>query len=519
MLLLSFSSCKKQTETPESEITPQQVLIESVTSSQIDMSYQLSHLGYQQTGVSFYKKGSPGATTVVNAIRKNDLLRLSLQNLESNTEYVIKIFYKKGDQQHLDVKDYTVKTLSVNASKFALSVVEAGINYDDAGNFSFEIEGENLQNINLSELVIRVNATQTNLSYPINISGNRYRMRISGKGSLTNMNYPVQAVYQGNELLFKSVPFKYDGERYWASYEPTNLRGYNASVFNNQLFYFFNNQAYRWDDAGQRMITLGNIPSGTISANAVGIDYDETLFFSAVDKSLFLNPNNLLESIRFPEAYGYVPSTGNWLTFSFKEFEYAKTGLVVGNCNYFIHKGLLYLTFSIGSNPGNGPVAGRVLNKYVYKYNKASKGFERVAEINLEMINFHIVSVNNQLFILGNIPVIDQGFKLSTTFAVYSLSDNFNLQEVYRGGTINDPIDFVVKNALPYGSNILLATGISEYRLYDPAENKIHQVYNRNSISNMYFGGFFTYNNKFHLNADIGFTSYKIYELSILKGR
>jgi len=521
LLLFSFSACKKDNEAINVSITTQQVAIESITSNQIDISYQLSRLGYDQTGVSYHKKSLPGASTTIYAIRKNDLLKLSLQNLEAGTEYVIKIFYKKDNQTHLDSKEYSLKTLSAEAAKFNLNIVETNINYDDEGNFSFNIEGENLQNFNLSELVVRVNVKLQVLSYPSLITANRYKMKITGIVDPVNGNYPIQFTYQGKELLFKSLPFSYNGERYLATYEPTNLKGSYASVFNNQLYYFADKKVSRWDEVGQRMLTLGNFPAGINGpfGDAAGTAFDGILFLPAVNKTIIADLSKPFDYTIFPEAYAYIPSTNDWLTFSFKELEYTKNSLIVSNCNYFVHKNVFYLAFSVGDNPSNGFTGKPTFNKYVYRYSSSGKSFEKVTEIKVEMTNFHFVSVNNELYLLGNVPVVDQGFKLSSVFAVYRVSDQFSVQEEFRAGTLSDPINFTAKKALAYDRQILIATGVTDLKLYDPIEKKLSKVHPRNNITNTYLGGFFTYNNKLHLNTDIGFNSQTIYEFSITKGR
>ncbi|WP_449440028.1 hypothetical protein [Pedobacter steynii] len=55
IIICAFWSCKK-TETTDPEIIVEDLYVEFVDSNLVDISYKLSHLGYQETGVSYYKK-------------------------------------------------------------------------------------------------------------------------------------------------------------------------------------------------------------------------------------------------------------------------------------------------------------------------------------------------------------------------------------------------------------------------------------------------------------------------------
>ena len=117
----AFYSCKKQTEV-KPEINVEQVVIELVKSNRIDINYKLSHLGYQETGVSYYKKSEPAKIIKVNAIRQNGILKLSLQNLEVNTEYVFNVFFKQDNIEKNNTKEYEVKTLTKESDNYELKI-------------------------------------------------------------------------------------------------------------------------------------------------------------------------------------------------------------------------------------------------------------------------------------------------------------------------------------------------------------------------------------------------------------
>lgn len=518
-VLCSICSCKKGTEL-STNILVQDVYVEFVTSNQVDINYKLSQLGYEETGVVFYKKNNPSATTIVKAIRENNLLKLSLQKLEPNSEYVFKVFYKLNGEQKTDTKDYTVKTLSEELAKYALEIKSTGINYDDQGNFTLDIEGENLQNLNLSQLEIKVNLNPVTIDYPVLIAGTRYKITIKGTVRTVNSNYAVQGLYQGKEIFFQSVPFAFNGDRYWISFKETNLRGYFASVFENELYYFFDKQVSKWNDAAQRFTVIGNIPENTINTingSAVGTSFDGQLFFPPTERTYWPNQTDLSDAYKYPEAYSYNLGSAKWTTYSFKEQSFSRSSRTIRNNNYFIHKGELYMAYSLVDDQTANPGLLIKTDNFIYHYNKSTKQFETAANLETKILYFNFISLNNQMYLTGLVPVTDQGFNLSATFAIFKVEDNFSLKEIYRGGTVTQPLTFIPKSVVLYDQKILITSALDDFKLFDPTEQKLYQVYLKTNLPNMYMNGFFNYNNKLHINTDLGFTSSKIYEVSIAK--
>lgn len=515
-----FLSCTKNKDLVDSEIRAQEVYIEWIQSNRIELNYKLSNLGYEETGVSYYKKSEPSKVNDIKAVRLDGVLKLSLENLEPNTSYVFNIFFTRNNVKKTDTKEYTFITLSSELAKFGLRVANSVINYDHEGKFSAELEGENLQNLNLSDLDIRVNTNTVRIAYPVLVANNRYKIVISGTVNAENGNYAITGTYQGKQILLQSVPFVFDGDRWWLSYKSTNLRGMTSSLFNGSLYYFFDSQVYKWNDSEQRLQSLGQLQSGTIMGNISGTQFDGQIFFPVGHKSYYPNPNDNSDFEYYPEAYAYVPATDKWNSFSFKTDVTWKGQLRIENNNYFIHRDNLYLTYSLVNGTSADPNSPYVNKNYIFLYSKETKIFSKKIELPAELINYQLISINNQLYLIGLTPIIDQGFKVSATLSVFKVSDeDFKLEEIYRGGTIHQPITLVVKGVIEYDKKILIAASLYDFYLFDPVEKTLLNVYLKNDINQMYFGGLFYYNNKLHLNADLGFTSQRIYEISIAKSR
>lgn len=515
-IICALWSCKKAAKSVNPKILVENVYVEFIKSDQVDINYKLSHLGYEETGVSFYKKSDPQNVRSVNAIRENGALKLSLQRLDPNTEYVFKVFFKQSNAQKVDTKDYTVKTLSAELAKFALEIKNTPINYDDKGSFTAEIEGENINNLNLSELDIKINNISVVLDYPVRISNDRYKMKIKGTVNPNNANNNIIGHYQGKEILFQSVPFVFLGERYWLSYKSTNLRGHHTSVFNNELYYFFDSKVYKWNDPGQRLQPVGSIPVGSIPDGYMsGIQFDGQIFFPIAEKSILSGPNDQSNGIVYPVGYFYAPGTDEWSSYIFKTPTSLNPRRRIQSNHYFVHKGELYLSYSLADDGGAGPTLLPNTDYFIYHYNKITKQFDSKINLIKDILDYRLISVNNELYLAGLTPVYDQGFRVSATFAVFKVNEqNFKMEEIYRAGTVTRPLTFILKELLEYEQKILIATSPNDFLIFDPSSRQLSPVFLRNSINSMYLTGFFIYNNQLHINADN-----KVHEISIVKGR
>jgi hypothetical protein len=305
----------------------------------------------------------------------------------------------------------------------------------------------------------------------------------------------------------------FGGEGYWLTYQPTSLPGiFYPSVLNNEIYSFSQDQIFKWNAADQRLSVIANLQRGTAYLGGAGIQFNGQLFFPATGNS-HLSENDPSVINNYPEGYSYLPATDKWTAYPFKVHSTVKNRYVL-NSNYFIHKNELYLVYSLADDAGGYPAVPKRADNFIYHYNKLTKQFEEKAKLDTEIINYHFISLNNQLYLLGLVPVFDQGFKVSATFAVFKVDDNFKSNEVYRGGTVKNPLTFFPKNVVAYDQKILISVAVDDFKLFDPAEMKLYQVGLRNGIDRVYLGAFFDYNNKLHFTAD-GYA----YEFSIVKGR
>lgn len=519
LFLFFLLSCCKKSE--QEAISISEVFFTSIKSDQVDINYKLSELGYQETGVYFYKKTTPKDIQKLKAIRRDGILYLSLQGLDPDTEYVFNIFYKQNDREKIDEKEHLVKTLLLSDANFAIKVVNNPILVDENGDFTVEIEGENLNELNLADLEIRIANAVTSFGHPVSTSGNSYKITLTGKAQLIDGNRLFIVLYKGKEIFFQAVPFSFTIERYWLSYNPTNLRGYRNSVFKNELYYFINNSVSKWSESEQRMLPVGtaNSQNGFNIGTDPGIEFDNKLFFPPVIKSVHTG-QDLSISNSYPQAYSYSPTDNLWLSYPFENKNYPQRNRMIHNANFFIQGGELFLTYSLTDeawvNPLNPPPSENLL----YRYNRLSKQFDEINALTDKIQNYHFISIDEQLYLLGLAPVYDQGFELSATLCVYKVNpQTFQLQEIYRGGTIHQPETLRVKYVVNHEGNILMGISINDYRLFNPENLKLFKIYQRNNISGTYFDGFFNYNQKIHLIANANFTSQKVYEISIEKGR
>ncbi|RZM27387.1 MAG: hypothetical protein EOO88_13430 [Pedobacter sp.] len=520
VLMLLFGicgSCKKQEMVPP-QIAINNVYVEFVSANRVDVNYQLSNLGYQETGVLYYKKSNPANEVIVNAIREDGVLRLALQALDENTEYIFKVFYKQAGQQITDPKLYTVKTLSAAMSKFDIRVRDGSVIYDAEGNFTAELVGENLNELNLAKLDIKLNNVPVELDYPILQSDGSYKIVLKGSVDPVNGTRTFSGQYQGKEILFQSVAFAFGAERYWLTFNPTNIRTYPLTVFNNELYYFAGRNVNKWNAQEQRFLSVGVVPDGFNDVHKSGFEFEGQLFFPLHEITYHIEDKNDVQYFTYPVVNFYAPSTNSWTAQSFKEHEVNRR-LVIENQNYFVHKGELYMSYTVSENYYDNYNQPRNSRSYIYHYNKITKRFEDQKNLGTNIYYYHIVSVNNQLYLAGLVPVYDQGLILSATFAIFKMGDQFALEEIYRAGSVNETLTIMPKAVIAYEDKILIGNSLQDFLLFDPANRQLSRVYLRQNFQHMYFGNFFRYNNKLHLNADWGFIENRTYEISIEKGR
>jgi len=512
LFLIVFFSCCKKSE--QAVIAIQDVFFSSNSSTQVDINYKLSQLGYQETGVYFWKKNTPGEVNKRKAIRVDEVLQLSLLNLDAESEYAFRVFYLQDDLEKTDETEYVVRTLAESRISYALKVDTQTVYYDENGNFSFEIEGENLHQLNLSELKIAVSDAVSTFDYPVNTEGSNYKIKVTGKAKLSDGHRVVNVIYQEKDILYQTVALYYSGERYWLTPAVTDIPGYSLSVFKNELFYFTNNNVSKWNEREQRLIPVGtgNVQDGFYIGAFQGLEFDNKIFFPAVRK-VFLPPgNDIMDSYSFPQAYSYSPTENQWFEYPFMDNQFYQRYRLIKNAQYFIHKGTLFLAFTVSDDSLIDLSKRAVVDNLLYRYNALSKQFEKIEAFNREIVDYHYISIGGQLYLLGLSPVYDQGFQLSTTLCVYKVNASSQMEEVYRGGTVYEPQTFVVKLVTNYEGKILMVTSTNEFLIFDPETAQLVKAHQKTGISEQYLEGLFVYNQKLHL-----FTNRTVYEIAVTR--
>jgi len=491
--------------------------IERITATEIVISYKLSNLGYQETGISFSRKNDTQQLRNVKAIRVDNVLRVTLQGLDADTEYILNVFHKQNGANIIDEKEYPVKTLSAALAKYDLNIADSSINLNEDGSFIAEIQGKNLRDLNLAYLSIRVNNKPVQLDYPVKISDDEYRIRIKGTVQPVNNTFVFEGSYYEKEILFLISPYLSNNKKYSLHYAPTNLMGRYVSVFDNKLYYFLDKKILRWDEIDERLHEVGDFGEDqkfTIG-NSMGIQFDGQIFFKAFEANIW-HTNDVADYSSYPEVRSWSPENGSWQVFPFKEEMYLPNTRAIAYSHLFIHKGELYLAYSLHDIHQQGLPR---IDDLVYHYDRSSKNFRKVQKIKNRLKDYRFVSLNGQLYLFGSVPIYDQGLEMASTLAAYKVNDsNFELEEIYRGGTIYEPVSFTIKDAIAYEQKILLGQSLTELMLFDPSNLQMSKV-NTGSVSHSVFGNFFIYNNKFHLNEDLNISTQKIYEFSITENR
>jgi hypothetical protein len=518
IVFLALWSCKKDDNRASIEIAARDVYITSVQARRVDIVYKLSNLGYKETGVSYYSKDRPAEQHNVIAIRKDEQFKLSLQNLEPNTEYGFKVYYKTNEGEKKDEKEFVVKTLSATSLKFNLQINSTEVVINDS-KFEIEIEGDYLSEINLSELKINVNYEPASISYPIRIAGQRYKMAISGQSKLGLSGHLITASYKDEEILSHYIPAKGNAGGYMLTAKAVNMPHGWYSVYKNTLYSFFEEKVLRWDVAENRLVTLRSFDHGFVWGNIPCFEFDNQMFFVPFERTIVPDPTNINKYEHYPEIVSYSPEANMFNAYPLLDRKYEEANLTVESGQYFIHQSEMYLAFTLSDltiQLGNKP---RVRTNFIYKYNRSRKQFEYQRELKTDILSYHFTSINNQLYLVGLIPVTDQGFKLSATFGAFKVSDTFDLEQIYTAGTLASPIKFLLKGIAHVDNKILIVANVRDFMIFDPINRVLHQVNVLPGIPGDYYNGLFTYNNMLHINIDAGFTSQAFYELTVSKDK
>jgi hypothetical protein len=517
LLVLILWSCKKEAQLTSNDIAVQDLYVTSVQGQRVDIVYKLSQLGYKETGVVFYPRDKPDEQRKVVAIRKDEQFNLSLMHLEPMKEYGFKVYYQTEGGEQIIEKEHIVKTLSATSLKFKLEIGSSELIIKD-GKYQILLEGDFLNELNLSALNIYVNDEPATVNYPIRIAGQRYSMLISGKAMSDVSGHLITAFYKEDEIFSHYIPVKTGKDNYTIRGKAVNLLPGWYSVYKNDLYSFIDEKVLRWDETNHRMVTLRAFKEGYVWGNKPCFEFDNQMFFPPQTRAKYTDPEDPNKFDRFLEVVSYSPESNSFNGYTVDEPKYPQKDLSVENSQFFVHKSEMYMAFTLVDLSGQFANQPIIRTNFVYKYNKSRKQFQYVSGLKTDILSYHFTSINNQMYLVGLVPVTDQGFQLSATFGAYKVSDTFVLESIFTAGTLTKPLKFAVKGIATVDGNILIVSSMDDYKIFDPLKRTLHQVGTDGVLSGQYFNGLFTYKNILHINADAGFTNQRIYELSVKKG-
>jgi len=525
LLLIFFTalvwSCKKDKSLENTDIKISEAYVAWIQSDQVDLSFRLSRLGYQETGVSYHQKNKPEQVFEVKAIRNDESLNLSLQNLLPATEYVYQFFFVEKGNKKKDEKVYTVTTLSARAAQFSLDVTAPQIYYDQDGHFNFEIEAENLQDMNLADLSITVNDHPVKMNYPQLVSGRRYKIKLEGSLYAGQYNYAnIKGTYKSVLILLKSLPLNFDGERYWISHEKTGMPPMIPTIFGNELYYFYENEVHKWNAAEERLDVVGKKDNVGLMDYTAGTEFDSKIFFPARFSYDFLDPKTYTGAYYFPVVSTYSPEHRLWSEVQFSQNMRWNDSRNPENNRYFIHKNKLYLSYLSILSAAAPPGHSQLRKLYLHEYNAVTKSFQDPIDLKLDIMDQYFFSVNNQMYLMGWVALEDQGFVVGTTLVVYKVSEtDFSLEKIFAGGTVNNPMDDLGRQFVQYGDGVLIYTINKNLYFFDLLKLQLSAVNFRNSGTEANIRGFFNYNNNLYGYGFFNTDQQRVYKLSITKGR
>ncbi|WP_333886162.1 hypothetical protein [Sphingobacterium siyangense] len=506
-LVFLMSACK----TEKNEVFPRIIneAITSVRDKEISMTYQISSLGYTKSGVRYYKKDNPSQGKSVEAVREGDMFRLTLNELDSESTYILVPYIEYNGNTIESERKTEVTTTAPFPEDFTLFWPTPVATYDETGRFTTVVEGKNLHNINLRDLKFLYWKDTLHMDYPQATKNGTYQINLSGYYPYRDGNHMMRVLYKEKEIIGQAIDFVYTGKALSLKLKKTSLRTTYASICNNQIYYFGENSVSLFDPETSRLQNIAHIPDSIRFLPAKSVSLKNKIFFVSQPVS------HILPSLE-PDAFH-----GNELlcqAFDVEKREFSKYYFSrpqlkeshgYSNHSIFVHNNAVYQTYTLTLN-------SRGIKNIVAKYSPEKDKFEEIATFDINFTSDCFVSVKGRLYALGVSNVFDQGFNIGYTLTIYAVDANtFKLTELYRVGTTNQTYPYAPVGAINYGGDIVLALDVNNFMLYNVAKNTLNTVHLSSDVDHMYFGGMFIYKDKYYLNTDLNFLEGSIYEMSI----
>ena len=500
-LILLCGSCKKENTVLSAQIIKESIV--SIRDHSISLTYEISTLGYNKSGVKYYKKGNPQEVKIIEAVRKDGVFFVLIDQLDPESTYVIQPFAEYDHQTIVAENSKEVTTTALFPAEFSLKWSNTDVTYDEFGKYKTTVEGKNLNNINLHDLAILLGGDTLVMEYPKLVDQDNYQITATGNFSLPAGNYMMRVLYKGDEVMGQAIDFSYKGNALTLQLKATHFKNWYASISNDQIYYFINNIVSVFDPETSRISKIIDIPYQMRSIPPTSVTLGNKIFFKA-------QPLNLNGYELFSQSYDV--STEKFTAYYFSTSQ-LKENMEYEHTHLFVHNNNIYHVYT-RSEDINGKKKN--ITNEVVKFDEKTGKFEHFATFDPNFKHYQFISVAGKLYAFGQTNVLDQGFYIGSTFVIYTVDPtNFKLTEHYRYGNKNETYPYSPAGLLNYNNNILVSMGLNNFMLYEVKTNTLKRVVLPQTVPHEYYGGMFIYKNKHYLNANLQFTDGTIYEMSI----
>lgn len=505
-LILLCGSCKKENTVISGKIIKESIV--SIRDHSISLTYEISSLGYNKSGIKYYKKGNPQEIKIIEAVRKDGVFFVLIDQLDPKSTYVIQPFAEYGNQTILAENSKEVTTTAPFPSEFSLSWTHTDVTYDEFGQYKTIVEGKNLNNINLRDLAILLGSDTLIMDYPKLVDEDNYQISAAGNFSLPAGNYMMRVQYKGEEIMGQAIDFSYKGDALTLQLNETHLRNLNPFIVNDQIYYFTNNAVSILNIETSSMSKIADIPIelGYMSPNYVTLENKIIFQAKPVTHNLPVqapDPFNGYELL----SRSFDVNNAKFATHFFSKpqkkenHEYEQIYLFEHNKNIY----QAYTRIDQISHTKNNTT------NEVVKYNTKTASFEYLTTFDNNFRHYQFISVAGKLYAFGQTNVLDQGFYVGSTFVIYTVDPTtFKLTERYRYGNKNQTYPYSPVGLLNYNDNILACFGLNDFILFDKATDQVNRIIVPQTHRESNFNRLFRYMNKNYLHANG-----KIYEMSI----
>ncbi len=510
-LILFCGSCKKENTVLSAQIIKESIV--SIRDHSISLTYEISALGYNKSGVKYYKKENPQEVKIIEAVRKDGVFFVLIDQLDPESTYVIRPFAEYDNQTIVAENSKEVTTTALFPSEFSLKWSNTDVTYDEFGKYKTTVEGKNLNNINLHDLAILLGGDTLLLDYPKLVEQDNYQITATGNFSLPAGNYMMRVLYKGEEVMGQAIDFSYKGNALTLQLKATHLRNLNPFVINDKIYYFTNNVVSILDMETSSMSKIADIPIelGYMSPNYLTLENKIIFQAQPVTHNLPVEAPDPFNGYELLSRSFDVKNT-KFATHFFSKPQKKESHEYESIC-LFEHNKNIYQAYTridkISHTKNN-------TTNEVVKYNNKTESFEYLTTFDNNFRNYQFISVSGKLYAFGQTNVLDQGFYVGSTFVIYTVDPtNFKLTEQYRYGNKNETYPYSPAGLLNYNNNILVSMGLNNFMLYEIKTNTLKPVVLPKTVPHEYYGGMFIYKNKHYLNANLQFTDGTIYEMSI----